>query len=40
MRARTSHTYCSSLAEEIVRGIPDFLADVIHLRDTLQQRLT
>ena len=39
MRARTSHTYAAAVAEEIVRDIPTFLADVIHLRDALQRRL-
>ena len=39
MRARTSHTYSATLAEEIVRDIPAFLADVVHLRDELQRRL-
>jgi nucleotidyltransferase substrate binding protein (TIGR01987 family) len=33
MRARTSHTYAAAVAEEIVRNIPAFLAEVIHLRD-------
>jgi len=37
--ARTSHTYSAALAEEIVRGIPAFLADAIHLRGALQGRL-
>lgn len=39
MRARTSHTYSAAVAEEIVRDIPAFLADAIHLRDTLRRRL-
>lgn len=39
MRARTSHTYSAAVAEEIVRDIPAFLADAVHLRDSLQQRL-
>jgi hypothetical protein len=39
MRARTSHTYAAAVAEEIVRDIPAFLADAIHLRDALQRRL-
>jgi nucleotidyltransferase substrate binding protein (TIGR01987 family) len=39
MRARTSRTYSAAVAEEIVRDIPAFLADVIFLRDALQGRL-
>ena len=39
MRARTSHTYAAAVAEEIVRDIPAFLAEVMHLRDALQRRL-
>ena len=39
MRARTSHTYSAIVAEAIVRDIPNFLTDVVFLRDALQQRL-
>ncbi len=39
MRAKTSHTYAAAVAEQVVAGIPDFLADVLFLRDELQRRL-
>jgi nucleotidyltransferase substrate binding protein (TIGR01987 family) len=39
MRARTSHTYAASVAEQVVSCIPDFLAEVTYLRDQLRQRL-
>ena len=39
MRARTSHTYAAAVAEQIAAGIPDFLAEVMYLREQLQQRL-
>ena len=39
MRARTSHTYVASVAEQVVSCIPDFLAEVTSLRDQLRQRL-
>lgn len=39
MRARTSHAYATAVAEQVVAGIPDFLADAIFLRDQLATRL-
>ena len=39
MRARTSHTYSAAVAQQVVAGIPDFLAEATHLLDQLQQRL-
>jgi len=39
MRSRTSHAYAAKVAEDVVKGIPDFLADAIHLRDALARRL-
>lgn len=39
MRAPTSHTYSAAVAEQVVAGIPEFLAEVTYLRDQLQQRL-
>ena len=39
MRARTSHAFEDDVAIEVVGGIPDFLEEVIHLRDKLQERL-
>jgi len=39
MRARTSHTYATPVAMQVVNCIPDFLAEATHLRDQLRQRL-
>ncbi len=39
MRARTSRTYSAAVAEQVVAGIPEFLAEVTYLRDQLQHRL-
>ena len=39
LRARTSHTYAAAVAEQVVAGIPDFLADALYLRDQLLRRL-
>lgn len=39
MRARTIHAYDEDVALEVVGGIPGFLEEVIHLRDTLRDRL-
>jgi len=39
MRARTSHTYSAAVAQQVVAGIPDFLAEATHLLDQLQQRM-
>jgi nucleotidyltransferase substrate binding protein (TIGR01987 family) len=38
MRARTSHTYASAVAEQVAAGIPDFLAEATHLVDQLRLR--
>ncbi len=40
MRARTSHTYDSDVALEVVKEIPAFLREACHLRDQLQQRIS
>lgn len=39
MRGKTSHTYAEHTALEVVKGIPDFLAETGHLRDMLRRRL-
>lgn len=39
MRTRTSHTYDAGTALEVVRGIPDFLAEAEHLCQELEQRV-
>lgn len=39
MRGRTSHAYDEQVALAVVAGIPDFLAEAIHLRDQLWKRL-
>ena len=39
MRARTSHTYSAAVAQQVVAGIPDFLAEASYLLGQLQQRL-
>jgi hypothetical protein len=39
LRARTSDTYAAKVAVEVVKGIPEFLAEAAHLRDTLARRL-
>ncbi|MGA9866211.1 MAG: nucleotidyltransferase substrate binding protein [Acetobacteraceae bacterium] len=39
MRAKTSHAYSASIAAGVVAGIPDFLAEAIHLCGQLRQRL-
>jgi nucleotidyltransferase substrate binding protein (TIGR01987 family) len=38
MRGKTSHTYAEHVAIEVVAGIPDFLAEVVFLRDQLRRR--
>jgi nucleotidyltransferase substrate binding protein (TIGR01987 family) len=40
MRARTSHTYASAVAKQVVECIPDFLAEAMYLRDQLRQHLS
>jgi nucleotidyltransferase substrate binding protein (TIGR01987 family) len=39
LRARTSHTYRAETAQQVANAIPEFLAEALHLRDRLQQRL-
>jgi nucleotidyltransferase substrate binding protein (TIGR01987 family) len=39
MRARTSHTYAAAVAEQVAAGIPDFLAEAMHLADRLRECL-
>ena len=39
MRARTSHTYAAAVAEQVAKGIPEFLAEAAFLSDQLVQRL-
>ena len=39
MRSKTSHTYNENVAQEVVAGIPEFLAEATHLRDELRGRL-
>lgn len=39
MRSRTSHTYNEEVAQVVVAGIPEFLAEASHLRDQLRDRL-
>ncbi len=38
-RARTSHAYQASIAKEVARSIPAFLAEAEHLTDELRRRL-
>ena len=38
LRPRTSHTYAAKVAVEVVDGIPEFLAEAEHLRNTLARR--
>ncbi|HEY2617316.1 MAG TPA: HI0074 family nucleotidyltransferase substrate-binding subunit [Acetobacteraceae bacterium] len=38
-RARTSHTNSAPVAQQVVAGIPDFLAEATYLLDQLRQRL-
>lgn len=40
MRARTSHTYDEQTALEVVAGIPEFVDEVVFLRDALRARLS
>lgn len=40
MRSRTSHTYNEDIAQEVVRGIPAFLAEARYLCDQILQRQT
>lgn len=40
MRAKTSHAYDENVALEVVRGIPEFLTEVRHLRERLRERLS
>ena len=39
MRGRTSHTYSEAIAVDVVAHIPEFLGEVIYLRDRLRDRL-
>ena len=39
LRTRTSHAYAVKAALEVVAGLPDFLAEAEHLRDSLTRRL-
>jgi nucleotidyltransferase substrate binding protein (TIGR01987 family) len=39
MRARTSHTYSAAIADQLVQGIPGFLAEATHLSSDLSRRL-
>lgn len=39
MRAKTSHTYNESVAQEVVADIPGFIEEAVYLRDQLKQRL-
>jgi|SRR5579883_2460649 len=39
MRARTSHTYWSTVAQRVAAGIPEFLAEAAYLSDQLRQHL-
>lgn len=39
MRAKTSQSYDEEIAQEVVAGIPSFLAEARHVLDRLQQRL-
>lgn len=39
MRAKTSHTYDEAVAQEVVSGIPVFMAEAKYLRDKLSQRV-
>jgi nucleotidyltransferase substrate binding protein (TIGR01987 family) len=39
MRGKTSHTYAEETALEVVKGIPNFLAEAAFLRDALRGRL-
>ena len=39
MRARTSHTYDSATAAQVVTAIPDFLAEAEHLCGELERRV-
>ncbi|HEY4173077.1 MAG TPA: HI0074 family nucleotidyltransferase substrate-binding subunit [Rhodopila sp.] len=38
-RARTSHAYKASIAQEVAASIPNFLAEAEYLRDALRKRL-
>jgi nucleotidyltransferase substrate binding protein (TIGR01987 family) len=40
LRSRTSHTYDSATAEEVVAAIPEFLAEAEYLCAELERRLT
>jgi nucleotidyltransferase substrate binding protein (TIGR01987 family) len=40
MRNKASHTYREDVAVEVVEGLDGFLAEVIHLRDELTDRLS
>ena len=40
MRGKTSHAYSEEAALEVVGGIPDFLAEVHHLIERLEARLS
>jgi nucleotidyltransferase substrate binding protein (TIGR01987 family) len=40
MRTRTSHTYDSATAAQVVAAIPEFLAEADHLCAELERRLT
>lgn len=40
MRSKTSHTYDETIALQVVVDIPDFIEEVIYLRDALRDRLS
>lgn len=40
MRNKTSHTYREEVAVEVVQGLDGFLAEAMHLRDELADRLS
>ena len=39
LRAKTSHTYDQNIALDVVSGIPAFIQEARHLRDTLRTKL-
>lgn len=39
MRSKTSHTYDEDVALEVVRGIPEFLAEAEYLHQRLRERM-
>lgn len=40
MRAKSSHTYAETVAQEVVAAIPEFLAEAMYLADKLKQHTT